>query len=181
VASPAYLERHGTPRAPQDLLAHNCIIGRFGPDWPFLDEHGRPMTLRVRGNLSTDSGDVLREAAVTGLGVSQATWWLFRQELESGTVVPILEEFAVEADPISIIYPGQRHVPACVRAVIDFFVELTRAAAPDTCREGAGRQDGGDRMGLAGPRGGLPNSDTSGGVMRHSAGMRHENFSGDGR
>jgi DNA-binding transcriptional LysR family regulator len=134
VASPAYLERYGTPKIPQDLREHNCIVGRFGPDWPFHDEQGRPTTIRVQGNLSTDSGDVLREAAVTGLGVSQATWWLFRQELEAGTVVPILEEYAVEADPISIIYPGPRLVPARVRVVVDFFVELTRTAVPDIAR-----------------------------------------------
>jgi len=124
VASPEYLRRHGTPRTPEDLRSHNCIIGRFGPDWPFADADGRQLTIRVEGNLSTDSGDVLREAAARGLGISQATRWLFRQDLEDGTVVPILEEFEVEADPISVVYPADRHLPAKIRAVIDFLVDL---------------------------------------------------------
>jgi DNA-binding transcriptional LysR family regulator len=126
VVSPEYLDRHGRPNIPGDLIDHNCVIGQFGPAWAFRSsEHGE-VTVRVSGNLTTDSGDALREAAVAGIGISQATWWLFRDDLRKGTLVPILEDFEIEADPISILYPAQARIPAKVRAVVDFLLEITR-------------------------------------------------------
>ena len=126
VASPAYLARHGTPRTPEDLASHRCIVGRFGNDWTFRDRSGATTTVHVRGPLSTDSGDALREAAVAGIGLSQATWWLFRHDLDGGALVPVLEAYETQADPISIVFPPGRSLPARVRAVIDFLVEITR-------------------------------------------------------
>lgn len=130
VASPRYLSRHGIPEMPSDLLRHDCIIGAFGPVWHFRGQQGEEV-VRVSGRLTTDSGDLLREAATAGLGISQATWWLFRDELRSGELVPILRRFETEADPISIVFPANRHVPAKVRAVADFLLEITRQDPPD--------------------------------------------------
>lgn len=126
VASPAYLERHGTPKRPEDLLAHNCIVGGFGPAWPFRNPSGGSDVLKVAGNLTTDSGDVLREAAVTGIGIAQATWWIFREDLKAGRLVSLLEPYETEADPISVVFPANRRVPAKVRALVDFLLELSR-------------------------------------------------------
>ena len=126
VASPAYLARHGTPRTPDDVSRHRCVVGRFGNSWSFRTPSGATETVQVRGPLSTDSGDALREAAVAGIGLCQATWWLFRQDIERGALVPVLEAFETEADPITIVFPPDRSLPARVRAVIDFLVEITR-------------------------------------------------------
>jgi DNA-binding transcriptional LysR family regulator len=126
VAAPAYIEKHGRPTMPSDLLEHNCITGAFGPNWHFRDRKGTDEVVRVTGSLTTDSGDILREAAVCGLGVSQATWWLFRDELRAGSLVPILEEYEIEADPISIVFPAHRRTPAKVRVVVDFLLQITR-------------------------------------------------------
>ena len=125
VAAPSYLERHGVPEVPADLLRHNCIIGAFGPSWHFRGQQGDE-AVRVSGRLVTDSGDLMRAAAVAGLGISQATWWLFKDELASGQLVPVLERYEAEAEPISILFPAHRHVPAKVRAVADFLLEITR-------------------------------------------------------
>jgi DNA-binding transcriptional LysR family regulator len=131
VASPAYIERHGLPKTPADLLNHNCIIvGRFGPDWIFRDKSGRPLTQRVRGNLQIFNGDAYREAAVSGIGIAQSTWWLFRWDLQKGRVVPILEDYAAEGGQVSIVYPANRHVPAKIRAFIDFLVEISKRDIP---------------------------------------------------
>src|SRR5262245_45881959 len=70
-AAPAYLKRHGEPKTPDDLVNHNCIIGSFGPAWPFND-HGKRVEILVRGNLVVTGGDALREAALLGLGISQS-------------------------------------------------------------------------------------------------------------
>ena len=126
-AAPSYLREQGTPDTPEQLRAHNCLVGRFGPEWTFKGEAGRPQTIRVRGNIVVNNGDALREAAVAGLGIAQGTWWLARKDLEAGAVVPILEDYALEGMPVCVLYPAQRHFPAKVRAFIDFLVSITRA------------------------------------------------------
>jgi DNA-binding transcriptional LysR family regulator len=126
-AAPAYLGAHGTPGTPEELRSHNCIVGRFGPEWTFKGEDGRSQAVRVRGNLVVNNGDALREAAVAGVGIAQGTWWLARKDLEAGAVVPVLPEYALEGMPVSVLYPGQRHLPAKVRAFIDFLVAITRS------------------------------------------------------
>lgn len=127
VASPAYLEARGVPQTPADLVNHSCIVGGFGPGWHFRDKQGQDDTIRVSGNLVTDSGDIMREAAVHGIGIAQATWWLFREDLKEGRLVPILPDYEVEADPISIVFPANRRTPAKVRAVVDFLLKITRS------------------------------------------------------
>jgi DNA-binding transcriptional LysR family regulator len=126
VAAPSYLESHGRPEQPADLSCHNCIVGGFGPVWHF-GPSSRPQAVRVRGTLETDSGEVLREAAVAGIGISQATWWLFKEDIAKGALVPILDDYEIEADPISIVFPAKRRMPAKVRAVADFLLELARS------------------------------------------------------
>ncbi|TCR80761.1 LysR family transcriptional regulator [Rhizobium sp. BK376] len=128
VAAPSYIERYGKPETPEDLAAHNCITGAFGPNWHFRGEGGGENVVRVSGALITDSGDILREAAVKGLGISQATWWLFREELKRGQLVPLLEDYEIEAEPIAIVFPANRRTPAKVRAVVDFLLKITRSS-----------------------------------------------------
>lgn len=127
-AAPAYLARHGEPETPHALAAHNCIVGRFGPEWSFRAPDGSRFTQRVAGNLVIGSGDALREAAVAGVGIAQGTWWLVRKDLEAGALRPLLEGWAVtEGNPVSVLYPPQRHLPAKLRAFLDFLVEITRS------------------------------------------------------
>ena len=126
VAAPGYLDRHGTPQTPQDLHAHNCLISRFGPEWQFRGADGRPVSLRVRGNAVVNSGDALREMVVAGAGIAQGTWWLYRKDLERGDVRQVLTEYQVDGAPVSVLYPQQRHMPAKLRAFIDFLVQITR-------------------------------------------------------
>jgi DNA-binding transcriptional LysR family regulator len=126
VAAPSYLARQGTPAHPRDLRHHNCLVGRFGPEWMFRDGDGEPYTIRVSGAAVINSGDALREAAAVGLGIAQGTWWLFRKDLENGAVVPILEDYADAGMPISILYTANRHVPRKVRAFLDFLIEISK-------------------------------------------------------
>lgn len=126
VGSPDYIARRGRPQTPQDLAAHDCIVGRFGPEWTFRDARGSRYAVRVSGSCVINSGDALREAAVAGIGLAQGTWWLFRKDLEQGTLVPVLDDHADEAMPVSILYTANRHVPRKVRAFLDFLIEITR-------------------------------------------------------
>lgn len=127
VAAPSYLERCGVPRVPEDLMQHNCIVGRFGPEWSFRHSDQTRFVVRVSGNCVVNSGDALREAAVSGMGIIQGTWWLMRKDLESGAVIPVLKDWADQGMPVSILYSANRHVPRKVRAFLDFLIEITKS------------------------------------------------------
>ena len=119
------MKRHGEPKTPEDLVGHNCIIGNNGPVWPFQND-GRPIQVSVRGCLVVTGGDALREAALLGLGITQANWWTFRHDLGARTLRPLLQLYAVEGNSLNIVYPPTRHVPSKLRAMIDFLVSICR-------------------------------------------------------
>lgn len=128
VAAPRYLKRHGEPKTPDELLQHNCLISRFGPEWSFKGKDGKPFTIRVHGNANINSGDFVRETAVAGTGIAQGTWWLYRKDLARGDVRQILKDYELEGAPVSVLYPPQRHLPAKLRAFIDFLAQITKTA-----------------------------------------------------
>lgn len=131
VAAPAYLEKRGEPKTPQELRQHNCLVSRFGPDWTFQDKgkgkDGQRFSVRVRGSAVINSGDVLRETVVAGGGIAQGTWWLYRKDLARGDVKAILRDYEIEGAPVSVLYPPQRHLPAKLRAFIDFLAQITKS------------------------------------------------------
>jgi len=127
VAAPSYLARRGEPKTPPELRQHNCLISRFGPDWTFKGKDGQTFTVRVRGSAVINSGDVLRETVVAGGGIAQGTWWLYRKDLGRGEVTAILRDYEIEGAPVSVLYPPQRHLPAKLRAFIDFLAQITKS------------------------------------------------------
>ena len=84
------------------------------------------MEVAVRGPLVLTGGDAVREAALLGLGVAQSNWWTVRHDLAEGKLIEVLKPYAVEGQPISVVYPHTRHVPRKLRVMIDFLVEITR-------------------------------------------------------
>jgi DNA-binding transcriptional LysR family regulator len=124
-AAASYIAKHGTPKTPPELLQHNCITSTTSPVWTFNDG-GRIVEVAVRGNVVVTGGDAMRECALLGLGVVQSNWWTMHADLEAGSVVPLLEAYAVEGRPISVIYPSARHIAGKLRVLIDFLVEITR-------------------------------------------------------
>lgn len=94
-AAPAYLEARGTPRTPEDLVHHNCLISRGSTpnkQWPF--QRGENIAhIEVSGNLATDSGELTRAATIAGLGVAMTARWLVEKELRDGTLVELLPDF----------------------------------------------------------------------------------------
>ena len=124
-ASPAYLSRHGEPLTPADLAGHNCVVGAASGAWSF-SENGRAFEVTVRGNLVVTGGDALREAALLDLGIVQSNWWTLSQDIAAGRLKPLLEAYAVEGRPLSVVYPPTRHVPQKLRVMIDYLVEITR-------------------------------------------------------
>jgi DNA-binding transcriptional LysR family regulator len=138
-ASPGYLKRHGTPRTLADLEQHNCLAfnpqgGQLG-GWYFRDK-GKLVTVRVRGNLDCNDGELLHRWAAEGLGLAWRSTWEIQSELASGALVTVLDKYALLDYDIRGVFPQQSHVPAKVR----FFIEhLKRVyAAPGYWVKGEG-------------------------------------------
>ena len=131
--SPAYFEAHGEPKTPEDLARHRCIASALFPVWPFSVK-GKRIEVAVRGPLVVTGGEAAREATLLGLGVGHSNWWTVRHDLAEGTLVEVLKPYAVEGQPISVVYPPTRHVPRKLRVMIDFLVDITREAEVATMR-----------------------------------------------
>ncbi|TGQ48056.1 MULTISPECIES: LysR family transcriptional regulator [unclassified Mesorhizobium] len=125
-ASPAYLDRHGRPQHPSDLLGHACLRGRFAsgalPPWEF-ERDGEVVRVDPTGPLLVTLGggaDLAVDAAIAGTGiVSLFEDWL-RPHFESGALEPVLEPWWQRFSGPFLYYPGRRLVPAPLRAFIDF-------------------------------------------------------------
>ncbi len=122
VASPAYLARAGTPAIPDDLAGHACIRHRLPGGriyrWEF-ERHGQELGLDVPGRLTLNSNDLMAEAAADGLGIAYVVESVARPYRDAGRLVAVLEEWCPAYPGLFLYYPGNRHVPAGLRAVID--------------------------------------------------------------
>ena len=122
-ASPQYLERHGTPRTPQDLANHNCLTYEYvspANQWTFRDLKGDEHSVRVTGTLHSNNGDLLVEAATQGAGIAMELSIIVGPEIRAGRLVPILEGYLAPGLTIYAIYPTRRHLSAKVRVFLDF-------------------------------------------------------------
>jgi DNA-binding transcriptional LysR family regulator len=125
-ASGAYLERHGRPTHPRELLDHACLRGRFSNGalcpWEF-ERDGEIVKVDPPGRLVGSLGnamDLLVDAAIAGTGL--VYWfedWL-RPHLESGALKPVLERWWPRFSGPFLYYPSNRHMPAALRAFVDF-------------------------------------------------------------
>jgi DNA-binding transcriptional LysR family regulator len=125
-ASPAYLDAHGRPEHPRDLLAHRCLRGRFAggamPMWEF-ERDGEIVRVDPPGVLVVRQGaafDLAIEAAVAGLGVICLFEDWLAPHLASGTLEPVLDAWWPGFSGPFLYYPGRRHLPAPLRAFVDF-------------------------------------------------------------
>lgn len=125
-ASPAYLEKHGTPKTLADLTKHRCIVHRQNDDaygvWRFLMD-GRTEIVKVHGALSSNDGDIVQGWALDGQGIVIRSEWDVAKYLESGRLRRVLPEFALPSADLYAYYPSKQNLPARVRAFINFLAE----------------------------------------------------------
>ncbi len=123
VASPEYLEKFGTPKHPQDLANHECIILMGMDNWVFKTSDS-VLSIRTSGRFRTDNGDAMRDATIDGLGISINSIWSVYQQLQRGELVEILPDYPLAMDAsIWAVYPSSRLIALKVRAFIDYFAE----------------------------------------------------------
>ncbi len=125
-ASPTYLEQHGRPKHPRELLSHACLRHRFAsgsmPPWEF-ERHGKVVRVDPAGPLVVRAGggtDLAVEAAVAGCGIIYLFEDWLRPHLDCGSLEPVLEPWWLKFSGPFLYYPGRRLVPAPLRAFIDF-------------------------------------------------------------
>jgi DNA-binding transcriptional LysR family regulator len=125
-AAPEYLQRHGTPREPTELSSHEVLSYRYlwsGDDWTFTDEAGRKITVRVRPEVHATNGDLLRRLAVAGGGIILQPAFIVEDDLRHGRLIRLLENLQAPAFNLYAVYLSHQHLPARVRAFIDFLLE----------------------------------------------------------
>ncbi|MGF6853130.1 LysR family transcriptional regulator [Paraburkholderia sp. CI3] len=135
-ASPAYLDAHGRPQHPGELLAHACLRGQFAsgamPTW-YFERDGELLQLNPTGPLLVRPGaaiDLAVSGAVAGLGIIHLFEDMLRPHLDSGALEAILEPWWQRFSGPFLYYPGHRHVPAPLRAFVDF-LKADSAGVPD--------------------------------------------------
>lgn len=122
VASPAYLEAHGTPRTPDDLAKHRCIRFRLPGGklyrWEF-ERHGQQLRVEVNGPLTLDHIRLMVDAAVNGLGIAYVTSSAAQSAIDRGLLVPVLRDWVPTFEGHCLYYPSHRLLPAGLRAFVD--------------------------------------------------------------
>jgi DNA-binding transcriptional LysR family regulator len=118
VASPAYLERRGRPLHPRELIAHDIIL-YAGEQWRFRIGD-KWEVVRVRPRLRADNGEMLRAAAVAGLGLCILPSFIAAPAIEAGEVGVVLREFPLREGALSVVMPPGRAATARVRALVEF-------------------------------------------------------------
>lgn len=131
VAAPAYLEGHGAPGTPADLNRHNLLAFGFArhiDGLPFVDADGAPIVVPIVGNATVSDGEAMRLAALSGAGIARLARWHVEPDIVAGRLVPLLEAFNPgDVELTHAVYVGQgKHLPARVRAFLDFLVETVR-------------------------------------------------------
>ena len=126
VASADYLERKGEPTRLSDLDGHDGVIfvSQDGPrPWTFATRAGL-ISYQVVASFRSNDGEQLRAAVLTGLGITQAPYWLFAADIRAGTVRRILRDHEPSKLPISAVRPASRRQPSKVAVFVDFLAEL---------------------------------------------------------
>ncbi|MGI9143737.1 MAG: LysR family transcriptional regulator [Fluviibacter sp.] len=125
VGAPEYLARRGEPQTPDELLKHECLA--LGPQrgWTFRASqttggvHVKTRSIRVKGPMECNDGVVLAEWARSGDGLAWRSMWEVGEDLQSGRLVSVLDDWAAPPVGIYAVFPERRHLPLKVRAFVD--------------------------------------------------------------
>jgi len=128
-ASPAYLARRGSPKAPRELSDHDCLLLRFPGSQQFrwtLEFQGESISAPIQGPVDADDGDVLTQWALDGLGIVLKPLYEVAPYLADGRLVEVLPEARTQAVTLGVLYPTRRMLPPRTKTFIDMAVEELR-------------------------------------------------------
>jgi DNA-binding transcriptional LysR family regulator len=136
VAAPAYLNTHGMPRTPEDLVAHDCLVVREnGHPAERRFDHWRlhpadrsaPRHVQVRGPLSSNSGELVRDWCLAGHGIMLRSLWDIAPQLSSGELVQVLPGWCMPDADIHWLAPYRAQVPRRIRLLVDHLASAFKA------------------------------------------------------
>jgi len=124
-ASPGYLSRRGTPRKIEDLPRHDMLLYTYSNrhDELVFKRGDETRSLKVKGLLEANDGQVLRVAALDGLGILVQPRYVIHDDIVAGRLVPVLDEWDLPRLQMNIAFQSRRHMSAKVRTFIDFLVD----------------------------------------------------------
>jgi DNA-binding transcriptional LysR family regulator len=129
-ASPAYLERCGTPTTPAELAQH-ALVSAAGvtpsPDWRFMQKE-QPLTIRVRPRLTVATNDEAIIAALDGFGITRVLSYMVAQELSAGRLIEVLRDDETAVLPVHVMQHEGRHAARKVRAFLDMAIQELRGS-----------------------------------------------------
>ncbi len=124
VATPKYLQQHGTPTHPSELSRHDCLTLSSDASqtrgWAFqVPKNGAPELIHLKpgGPLDCSDGQVLHEWCLAGYGIAWRSTWEVEAEIAAGTLVAVLDGFAAPPNGIYAVFPQRKHLPLRVRLV----------------------------------------------------------------
>jgi DNA-binding transcriptional LysR family regulator len=125
-ASPAYLEKMGTPQHADDLRKHHCLVYNLLEDaehWHLYDGNKRSNKIKIRATLKAGNGEFLRDAAVDGQGIVFMPAFIIYEEINAGRLIPLLRHYQYPRTEAYALYPQTRHLSQRVRSFIDFLAQ----------------------------------------------------------
>ena len=124
-ASPRYLAQHGLPQTLEDLARHKLLIYTLAnnPNELRFTRDGKTTIMNVKGVLDANDGQILRVAALDGLGILVQPSYIVYDDIVAGRLVPVLDEWDLPRLTVNLAYPSRKHLSAKVRTFIDFVAE----------------------------------------------------------
>lgn len=127
VGSPDYFKRHGTPVSPDDLQQHQSIGMRMSHGGVYhweLERHQQKFTVNIPARITVSEMQAIHRAALAGLGLAFISEWFIQDELRSGKLISVLDEWCPTFGGLCLYYPGHRHVLPALRAFVELAHEL---------------------------------------------------------
>lgn len=126
VCSPAYFESHPMPKTPAEVAEHNCLqyaYYPYGDEWRFEDGDGNKESVKISGNVVSNSAEMLRFLTLTGRGIFLAPSFVVFDDIAEGRLVKIMPDYRPIEFNINAVYPNRSHLPTKVRLFIDLLAE----------------------------------------------------------
>jgi DNA-binding transcriptional LysR family regulator len=124
VASPAYLEQHGTPQHPSELAGHACLgyAYRARSDvWRFTNDLGEEVSIKPAGPLRVTNADALMPTVLDGLAIAEFPEFICADQVRDGSLVPVLKDWTLPRGGLYFVTPSARARPAKIEALSEFF------------------------------------------------------------
>lgn len=125
-AAPRYLAKHGRPQTPEDLARHHQLLIYTYANNPYelrFTRDGVETTVQIKGLVESNDGQVLRAAALDGLGILILPTYIVYEDMVAGRLVPVLDDWDLPRLTVNLAYPSRKHLSAKVRTFIDFMAE----------------------------------------------------------